>query len=886
MLNQNELNAYADRHGLTPTARAVVRHIRTSAPSRRVSSSKANVSSRYASVKMGCVIQAESHHNELAAVIGWDYDERTYEFYDQPPQIKLSWKNRNGHRYSYLATPDYFILQEGFVGWVECKTEDWLKAKAAEGSGAYVCDEKGLWHHLPGEAYAAELGMQFKLRSSKENDWTAIRNTEFISDYLDVSAPIPSPAELQSIAKLFTKKSWIRLKDLLEGEHGVTTDIIFSMIARHELHVQLDRDLLSEPERTKVFRDTAAAKAYQLYIEGGTRPTIPAHQSITLEIGAMLLWDCTPHRISNISNERIYLEEFDDQSGPQDGLKVLKRPDFEGLVKQGIITGPTVTADLDWKSLDNIVKHASPLDLELATLRYRNLFPERSDGKSQVFAPRTLRKLRASYRQSEAALGSGFVGLLPKTHKRGNRERKIHPDVIAIMDLVIDERYAHSTRRTVTACWGEVRLRCREQGVEPPSEKTFRAQIKRRYSYGLLVAREGEKAAYNEEEYQWYLGESPPRHGERPFQYGHIDHTELDMQFVASRKGESLGKAWLSAMIDPYDHDIQAWTIQFEEPSYRSCMAVIRDCLKRHGRLPSTIVVDKGKEFSSTYFEQMLAFFEVSKKTRPSAKPRFGAMIERFFGVTNKQLIHNLIGNNQALQKPRTMSRSHDPRRLAVWDLPAFTDAFENYLDKVYRTTERSGLGMSVNEAIRVAQVHCGARAHKLIPYNESVGIICLPSTAKGTAKVQAGRGIKINYQYYWTAEFSNIGYRNQEVKVRYDPDDLSAAYAWLGDHWATCRSEFASAFLGRSEKEIATASKEIRARDQRAGIRRKFNAEIIADFLRATDGQEKVMATAKKHRESMAAKGRTSRPADPVDAVPSSQDWDKAPFEFYGEFQ
>lgn len=887
MLNQNELNTYADRHGLTPAAREVIRHIRTSDPSRRVGGGTANVTCRYASLKMGRVIQAESHHNELAAVLAWEYDEHTHEFYDQPPKIKLRGKNRNGVSYSYLVTPDFFILQEGFTGWIECKTEAWLQAKEAEGSGAYVRDEKGTWRHLPGEAYAAELGLAFKVRSSSENDWTAIRNTGFISDYLDSASPLPSPKERQTINALFADNSWIRLKDLLEGDHGVSTDIIFTMIARNELHVRLDRDLLTEPERTKVFRDSAAAKAYQILTEDSHLPAVPVTHAVTTEIGATVLWDNMPRRIAHIGNDRIYLEEADKPAGSGSGLKVLARTDFEALVHQGHITGPAVSADIDWQSLDSMLRHASPLDIELATLRYRNLFPGDLNDGARTFAPRTLRKFRAQFRHSEATLGAGFVGLLPKTHMRGNRERKLDPAVIAIMEEVIDELYAHSTRRPVTSCWGEVRLRCKEQGLEAPSEKSFRAQIKRRNSHSLLLAREGEKAAYKEEEYQWYLGEAPPRHGERPFQYGHIDHTELDLQFVSSRKGENLQKAWLTAMIDTYTQDVLAWVIQFEEPSYRACMAVARDCLKRHGRLPETIVVDKGKEFESTYFEQLLAYFSVTKKTRPSAKPRFGSMIERFFGVLNKHLLHNLVGNNQALQRPRSMSASHDPRKQAVWDLPAFTDAFEQYLEQVYRAVERPGLGMSVKQAIEVAKTLCGARTHKLIPYTDNVGILCLPSTSKGTAKIQAGRGVKINYQHYWTPEFSAIGHRNKEVPVRYDPDDLSTAYAWLNDHWATCRAEFASVFANRSEKEISIASKEIRARDGRAGIRRELTAEGLAAYLRDARDHEKLMVISKKQHETAVAKKRLKK-SDPlsVATVPLSLDWDDTPSQFYGEFR
>jgi len=54
------------------------------------------------------------------------------------------------------------------------------------------------------------------------------------------------------------------------------------------------------------------------------------------------------------------------------------------------------------------------------------------------------------------------------------------------------------------------------------------------------------------------------------------------------------------------------------------------------------LVVDNGPDFGSTYFEEALAWFGVQKRERPARQPRFGATLERLFGVTTQQLIHNL----------------------------------------------------------------------------------------------------------------------------------------------------------------------------------------------------------------------------------------------------
>lgn len=118
--------------------------------------------------------------------------------------------------------------------------------------------------------------------------------------------------------------------------------------------------------------------------------------------------------------------------------------------------------------------------------------------------------------------------------------------------------------------------------------------------------------------FYWELEFTTPRHGDRPFEVGHIDHTLLDIELVCSRTGGPLGRPWATLLIDAYSRRILAVYLTFDEPSYRSCMMVVRICVQRFSRLPETIVVDGGAEFSSTYFETLLAAFECTKKQRPS----------------------------------------------------------------------------------------------------------------------------------------------------------------------------------------------------------------------------------------------------------------------------
>jgi putative transposase len=61
----------------------------------------------------------------------------------------------------------------------------------------------------------------------------------------------------------------------------------------------------------------------------------------------------------------------------------------------------------------------------------------------------------------------------------------------------------------------------------------------------------------------------------------------------------------------------------------------------------------------------------------------------------------------------------------------------------------------------------------------------------KGTAQVEPGRGVKINYVYYWSDEFRPATMEHSQVPVRYDPFDIGTAYAFVQGRWVPCISEY-----------------------------------------------------------------------------------------------
>lgn len=207
------------------------------------------------------------------------------------------------------------------------------------------------------------------------------------------------------------------------------------------------------------------------------------------------------------------------------------------------------------------------------------------------------------------------------------------------------------------------------------------------------------------------------------------------MSSWCSLTGRLLGRPWLTLLMDAFSRRGRAFYLTFDPPSYRSCMMILRECVRRHGRLPQIIVIDGGAEFRSTYFETLLARYECIKKTRPPAKARFGSVCERLFGTTNTQFIHNLRGNTQITRNVRQVTRSVNPKGLAAWTLGDLYDRVSEYLYEVYDSIDHPALGETPRQAFQAGLEAGGLRPQRMIPYDQEFLIATLPTTPKGTAR-------------------------------------------------------------------------------------------------------------------------------------------------------
>jgi putative transposase len=833
MLSPEAFEQWCWRLGLSAEAKAVITQIRTSPPARHVQSGAGNVSGTYPSIKMGCAIQFESHRDELPFVYLMDHDPQVLEFYDQPyGQLKLKYRNQDDTRnVTATHTPDFFVLREDGAGWVECKMEEDLKRLAKKMPFRYQRRPDGSWFCPPGEAAASKYGLTYRLFSSSEIDWTYIENLRFLGDYLRGSPPPVSPDVALAIRTMVMSQPGIRLLNLITALHRGKADDIYQLILTHQLYVDLLAVRLTDYEHVQVFLDRDQAESYAALQPTAT--SFPRPSTLQLSIGAPIVLDGKAWTILNPGATEVLLLSEDKQVMP------VPNDAFEELVRSGRLTGLKETAaPPKYEEGRELLAQASPKALEEANRRYAIITGADRDTKTPA---RTVRRWRAQWSEALAAYGNGLIGLLPQVKRRGKRGSRLDERTEALIETFITEHYETLKQQSKKAVFLLLQRECERRKIPAPGYTTFLDRLNKRPLVEQTRKRQGPRAAAQVEEWYWELELTTPRHGSRPLDVTHLDHTELDIELVSARTGRPLGRPWVTFLTDAFSRRLLAVYLTFDPPSYRSCMMTLRECVSRYGRLPQTLVVDGGPDFRSTYFETLVTYYGCEKKTRPGAKPRYGSVIERLFGTANTQFVHNLTGNTQIMKRVRQVTKSIAPREQAVWtlgDLYAYLCiwAYEVYDQQIHPT-----LGMSPRDAYALGIARGGARDHLRGLYDD-FRYVSLASTRKQMAQVKPGRGVKINYVYYQAKALNVREVQNKQVPVRYDPFDLGTAYVYVQGRWVQARSEHYLQLRGHTERELQLASAELRKQYQNHRRDAAITAKRLADFFADLSGHDAVL--------------------------------------------
>jgi putative transposase len=213
--------AWARRVAIPERGIDMIRQIFSSQPDRRTRAGHTNMPVRFQSRKMGCTIQTEARTSELPAVIvEYEHNADVLAFLDQPhPRIRFCYL-RDGRKVTFDSTEDFFVIRRQNAGWESWKTEEDLMTKATRDPARFVRTPDG-WRCPPGEQFAAQFGLTYRLRTPAELNDNLVRNTDFLADYMTGKHEVAESVR-EAILEIARRRPGITVRDLIEA--GLSPD--------------------------------------------------------------------------------------------------------------------------------------------------------------------------------------------------------------------------------------------------------------------------------------------------------------------------------------------------------------------------------------------------------------------------------------------------------------------------------------------------------------------------------------------------------------------------------------------------------------------------------------------------------------------------------------
>ena len=844
-----ELQELFERHRVTDKGREIVLNALKGPPERRVGGGGSNVVNRFPSAKMGRVIQGESRTLEYAFMIQCEYDPAVRLYLCQPFRLFVRRRDVGGHERGRWTVVDYLVVADDGVAFVECKTVAELRRKATGENPRFV-REGETWRDPAAEEAARAYGFEYRIFSSAQVNGVWHRNMEYLRDWMGEGNPDSKLAH--KVLSHLSEVGSMRVRDalaLVKGRH----EVLWWLAANCEVWADLEYERIFEADTSWIY-STRSQMVAGRERRGPLPDAVVAHQVsvVVLEVGSRIRWNGTLYTVLNRSDRDVTLQPH----GEGCRSVVVHTDDFEEFLRSGAIAGEgSVVADTVLARREDLLRCTNEKEREEACRRYRILCDYRKTGVvPEGCGLRTVRRYAKWAAEGQLLYGSELCGLVRFRGRRFGKSDMGDEQQKALNEVVT--AYATDIKNgRVAAAHARLADICKERGVSPvPCKGSLRLAAKRLLDADLAREREGVRSAYQKSGPLKRRDSGIPAAADRVMQIAHVDSTQLDIELVDSRHGANLGRPWFTVMEDERSRmPLAAW-VSFDSPKRATLSGLLADCISRHSRLPDVLVVDQGAEFNSNAFEFILGVFGVTKRERPAGKPRFGSVVESFFGANNTRVIHELLGNTK-LTRNRQLYRTHDPRRLAAWTLAGLHEILTKWLFEVYPALVHQTIGTTPGQAFENDLVFSGSRVSRHIPSDGNLGIILAQAPEYGeTRRVHRTRGITVDYLRYWHRDFGFGDVYGSNVQVKLNPGDCGVAYAWIRGRWVTCDLVDGDADLrGRSRKQIELAIEELRQRRSVGASRLAINARVLGRFLRETD----------QHGEKLRRQVETDREAD-----------------------
>lgn len=384
------------------------------------------------------------------------------------------------------------------------------------------------------------------------------------------------------------------------------------------------------------------------------------------------------------------------------------------------------------------------------------------------------------YRESDKDVRA----LIDRTQERGNRTPRYCPEVVEIVDDVIQTRYLTLERPTQADTLENIQGRIEQENrVRPKSEALpvpTKAMLKKRIAevpaFDVFAARYGLPAARIKFRTCW-----DGVLALKPLARVAMDHYRMNLFVVDEESGLPLGRPWLTLLLDECTRCVVGYYLGFDEPSNINVARAIRHAIAPKDLtgegielvndwdvwgVIDVIVVDNGLELHGETMEQGCAQFGMKIQYCPRKKPWYKGKIERFFRTVDQGLTSAIPGKTFGSIFERA---DYDSSKHAVVRLSTLREVVLKWIVDYYHQKEHRTLGMSPAQAWRES-------IEQVDRYLPSSSVLLDAAFSKSDVRRLTKDGIEFDSLFYQSEDLRRIRESlgsEIDVEVRVMDDDL-----------------------------------------------------------------------------------------------------------------
>lgn len=386
--------------------------------------------------------------------------------------------------------------------------------------------------------------------------------------------------------------------------------------------------------------------------------------------------------------------------------------------------------------------------------------------------PKSMRALHKNVSLARAEGRNPLDEAITKYARSGNRSNRLTAAQSDLVTAVIKTHWLKGLVKTISDLHRELQKQCEMTGIIAPGRKALTSRV-RSTSRAVRDLATGGKRKYQAGKER---SDSRNRSGTALAVHAvlHIDATKVDHRtFIQGQDGLEDQCPLLYCGRDEASSHVMAHAFVFGPARRDGPLILIRNYVRKHGRAPHSIVIDRGSDLQSG-LSQLCIVYGISLLIAPTGGSRFNSQCETIQGQINAMVSHRLIGSTKPDQAGRNVDGKFKSRSTARMDFSITESEISNLLYSILPDNPVDGF-VGARERFSYLQ---SISPNSGIPIVIDDDFLFHTSIKLNSTSFERTRGFRHCGRSYTNADLATRPDDEKMIEGRRDPEDTT--FVWI----------------------------------------------------------------------------------------------------------